>query len=136
MARRKAESTIETRVSITPIPLESAQLEVVGEKSDLWTADVLPILAGWRGSFVVLRPPVTASDATIEKVRAAFVQAGVAAIRVDRPKQAAPLVDQRMARVKCASIREVVDGLVTEAPSKDPSRLRQLIEETLAGVGL
>lgn len=99
---------------------------LAAEASDLKMFDV-------AGSIVRLRPPPAAPPEVVERVRAAALACGAAAVQVVPAPKAEPLPDEaREAPAKSVTAREAVASLVEAANVEDRPALAALCEELMA----
>lgn len=126
--------------AVVQVPLEGARclvtIEADGsewEEEPDFRLDPLP-----PGAIVRLRPPATATDGAIDRLRALFEQAGAARVTV-LPRPRADVLPEAVASSvpeKAVGAREAVLGLVEESNAKDKAVLRDLAERVMAEVGI
>lgn len=92
----------------------------------------------WRkAEFVRIRPPHDATDHQIDALRGAYEKLGALDIQVQPRPRAQVVVDQAtVKKIESTSIRATVEQMVREANSHDPNALGELVQSTLARVGL
>lgn len=89
-----------------------------------------------EGAIVRLRPPIEATDADVERVRAIFYERKAARVTV-LPRPKAEVVPAAAAsRVRACGAREAVLSLVGDSNSGDKDALRKLCEAVMAERGL
>ena len=129
------------------VRVEFKQLDVrallsLGPDHNVWTvasehSDLTLFLPGYgAGAIVRVRPPSTASDLHIDRVRTSLKKLLVAAVRVEPRPPSDVVVPQNAAADAALSPRAVVIELATQAASVDKVALMKHLEETMAGVGL
>ena len=90
-----------------------------------------------RDAFVRLRPPATATDEQVEKVRQDVVLAGCKAVRVlPRPRGEVLTQEAKSAPRTRETLREACLSLVETVATRDREKLREEVESVLVRVGL
>lgn len=91
----------------------------------------------FEGAIVRLRPPATATDVDVDRVRTFYEKAGAAKVSVlPRPKADVIPQDVQQAPAKAVGAREAVLSLVEESNTKDRDGLRAFCERVMAECGL
>jgi hypothetical protein len=117
---------------------DARALLTVEQESALWDPDRRCAVSVPRGAIVRLRPPATATDDDVARVRDCYEKLGAERVSV-LPRPKAEVVPARVAReapARAESARAAVLALVEEANTKDRATLRSLCEMVMAEVGL
>lgn len=111
-------------------------LVTVTPSDPVWSGAALACPAG---SIVRVQPPARATDVEIARVREACERRGAARCRIE-PRAADDRVvlaaRKEIAPMRSSSVREVVDGVASEARTHDRSALVAMLDELMSAEGL
>lgn len=125
MARKKSDSV--KRFTVKVVPIAAAPFLTISDAH----YDEQTVI----GAFVRIRSPETMSDEELSKLRAKVIEQGAIAVRV-LPRRQAQVLTTPKVDMKTRSIREVIVQMVAESNTTDRAALTEVVEHTMAKVGL
>ena len=116
--------------------VDAAGMVTIGQEHPAWAN---PLEMGdVEGQFVRLDPPLNSTDEEVVRMRAQAEDLGAVAVKV-LPVRRDAVLSANAVSVEDAphlAARDVVRAMLAESRSRDPDRLRALVEDTMAMEGL
>lgn len=126
-------------VRVTAVAIATPEMFTIEASSELWQLDPIRVKtmgSKAKGAFIRLEPPEDVSDDHVAGVKAMFLNAGAAAVRVSPRRKRATVTQASVSKPAPRAPREAAMQLVAQANTRDRDALKGHVETALAASGL
>jgi len=116
--------------------LDSRQLVTLDETHEVWGMEDPYPPGDLEGAIYRLRPPIEAPDSRVEAVRRLLLEAGAAAVKVEKPHRPQVVPTERNEAPVGAGLRALVISMGQRANTNDRPALLAALEAALGVAGL